>query len=927
VTRTSNGLYLNVLTARPQIDVPLEVTVWDGANPANMLAELQDASGITFQHILSDVGSGSFRIAVDDPKATTANIREGNLVKIRLQNVDVFPFWIESPKLVIAESGRSEWQLGGSGGLQVLAQAVVYPPGWPLPTGTDRVWTSATAGSILKTLIDEAQARGALAHITYDFDAAVDSQNDPWPADLNLTTHAGTTVLDVAKQLAALGIDILMTPELVFRAYVSGTLGRDLSSSVVWRYGRHIAGDVTRVGIRSALQNAALVEGSGGKFIEVNDPASQADAYTGRREGGLSFTSSSDPTTLQNAGNAQMAITQADANAISVPLNHGTGPGLFTPYSDYVPGDWVSLDIPGQYAMERFQLKGLTIAQTAAADFTVTADLNAVALDYLVRLRNMLSSKAGTASSASGSVSGSLAYGAPPPSGTPLTANTPAASAPGDVGAVGVGSSAARDDHRHGREAWGLAADIGSESFGAAGAAGASGKVADAAHVHPMPSTVGGDLSGALPNPTVARVNGVAVTGTPTSGQVPTATSGTSATWQTPASGGMANPMTAQDDIIVGGSSGTPGRLGKGSDGQVLTVDPSTHHLVWATPAAGSSPLTTKGDLHGFGTADARIPVGADAYVLTADSTQALGLKWAASPSGFADPTTTKGDLIVHGASTTRLGVGSDGQVLTADSTQALGVKWAAGGGVALSSATPLVESGAGSAGTGTAASRDDHVHPAAGSSGPDPVTSVLGTPDTAFEFSTSSLAGLTAIGSPAVEDADTTVPGMLFYKDSTSGMAWMGRYLASPATPFTAVTCVHAHPYGNYMTAGLLVGVADPATGAFVVNEYAYNTALKVFGESYTNRTTYNTTFGANVVLVNYPAAIYLAMVVNSTTSIDVYMSADGYIWFKYNAAVNPGLTVGSVGLGMKSQNAGGFTAAFEYLRLWNSAKTFPGA
>jgi hypothetical protein len=37
---------------------------------------------------------------------------------------------------------------------------------------------------------------------------------------------------------------------------------------------------------------------------------------------------------------------------------------------------------------------------------------------------------------------------------------------------------------------------------------------------------------------------------------------------------------------------------------------------------------------------------------------------------------------------------------------------------IALSSATPLVESGSGSAGSGTAASKDDHVHPAATSSG-----------------------------------------------------------------------------------------------------------------------------------------------------------------------------------------------------------------
>jgi len=52
-----------------------------------------------------------------------------------------------------------------------------------------------------------------------------------------------------------------------------------------------------------------------------------------------------------------------------------------------------------------------------------------------------------------------------------------------------------------------------------------------------------------------------------------------------------------------------------------------------------ASPLTTKGDLYGYSTVPARLPAGTDGYVLTADSTQPLGIRWGAAASTGANST------------------------------------------------------------------------------------------------------------------------------------------------------------------------------------------------------------------------------------------------------------------------------------------------
>ena len=163
-------------------------------------------------------------------------------------------------------------------------------------------------------------------------------------------------------------------------------------------------------------------------------------------------------------------------------------------------------------------------------------------------------------------------------------------------------------------------------------AAGSSGQAARADHVHATSSVI----------------NGVTVSGTPASGKVPTCTSGSAATWQTPA-GGVTLDTTSTDIQPLGVQAAGSSGQAAAADHVHATTSVINGVTVSGSPATNKTIVCTSGSAATWQTQASGVTLDTTGSHILALGSQSAGSNGLAADSGHVHPTT--GVALLAGAS------------------------------------------------------------------------------------------------------------------------------------------------------------------------------------------------------------------------------------------------------------------------------------
>jgi len=357
---------------------------------------LPDVRGFTLSPLTNDAGTLSIEYPTQG--ANFSVLHEGVTSGTDL-SVAVYFNGVAQPQLqgLLNESSGDDvepgsvWTFAGNFNVWRLSEAVVVPKaGMPSqgeddPEENDAHFYSLTAGQIMRTLLQEANTRGALTNIIWSsIGNTTDSNGTLWSKIITLKVSPGTDYLQMLLALVEYGMAEFEMRGLELRMYEFGTWGVDraaLSPPVVFRAGQSVLDSPRKHSLRDTA-TTLLVAGGAGIYRE--ESSATALARRGRRiEAFASQGSIHDIGTLTAYTQGRLGLLTEGKMEKTHGLTFGTGP---QPVRDFEAADWVFSDLGD--GLERLRVKQWTLSRDDAGKYTglvVLNDLFAEAQAALVR--------------------------------------------------------------------------------------------------------------------------------------------------------------------------------------------------------------------------------------------------------------------------------------------------------------------------------------------------------------------------------------------------------------------------------------------------------------------------------------------------------------------------------------------------------------
>lgn len=199
-----------------------------------------------------------------------------------------------------------------------------------------RPFLTATVGTIVKTLVDEAHARGTVPGLTYDFSTTQDSSGTAWNKVITIYYEPGVnlyTILDNLSQQGMCDWRLLGRTLQLFNS--DGPLGQT-RSSVKLKPGVDLKALPIQGNIENMV-NSALVIGDQGSVLPLSNPT--AVMPWGNWETSISNSGVSDPTTMQLLGQALLEDGAQERLQFTAEMKMDTG--QFNPFFDFASGDYI----------------------------------------------------------------------------------------------------------------------------------------------------------------------------------------------------------------------------------------------------------------------------------------------------------------------------------------------------------------------------------------------------------------------------------------------------------------------------------------------------------------------------------------------------------------------------------------------------------